>query len=244
MRRAVLSLVGVVLAMSISSYVSAAGASTPPSSAAVAECARVTEGSSAKDEEACAQGYGAAKAGKAEAQDCDPVGSEAVTDTEDVKDCLDGWVLVDVAGTGEAAKPNAAAVSECARVSEGSSAKDEEACAQGFDGAKAGKTVEQSCYSVGSGAVTDTEDVKDCLDGWVLADVAGTGEAAKPSAAAVSECSRATEGSTAKDEESCAQGFDGAKAGKTVEQSCDSLGSGAVTDTEDVKDCEVGWSLG
>ncbi len=168
MPRALLGLVGVVLAMSISSFGSAAGASAPPSAAAVAECARVTEGSSAKDEEACAQGYGGAKAGKAEAQDCDPVGSEAVTDTEDVKDCLDGWVLVDVAGTSEAATPSAAAVTECARVTEGSSAKDEEACAQGYDGAKAGKSVEQSCDSVGSGAVTDTEDVKDCEVGWSL----------------------------------------------------------------------------
>ncbi len=34
------------------------------------------------------------------------------------------------------------------------------------------------------------------------------------------------------------------KAGKSVEQSCYSVGSGAITDTEDVKDCEVGWSLG
>jgi hypothetical protein len=73
-----------------------------------------------------------------------------------------------VAGTSEAAKPSAAAVAECARVTEGSSAKDEEACAQGYDGAKAGKSVGQSCYSVGSGAVTDTEDIKDCEVGWSL----------------------------------------------------------------------------
>ncbi len=63
-------------------------------------------------------------------------------------------------------------------------------------------------------------------------------------AAAQAECARVTEGSTAKDEEACAQGYDGAKAGKSVEQSCDSVGSGVVTDTEDVKDCEVGWSTG
>jgi hypothetical protein len=69
-----------------------------------------------------------------------------------------------------------------------------------------------------------------------------SGAAATPSAAAQAECARVTEGSSAKDEEACAQGFDGAKAGKSVEQSCDSVGSGAVTDTEDVKDCEVGWS--
>ena len=244
MPRALLGLVGVVLAMPIAAYGSAAGASTPPSAAAVAECAHVTEGSSAKDEEACAQGYDAAKASKAEAQNCDPIGSEAVTDSEDVKDCLVGWVLLDVAGKSEAAKPSAAAVAECAHVTEGSSAKDEEACAQGYDGAKAGKSVEQSCYSLGSGAVTDTEDVKDCQVGWALPNVAGKSEAAKPSAAAVTECARITEGSSAKDEEACAQGYDGAKAGKSVEQSCYSVGSGAVTDTEDVKDCEVGWSEG
>ena len=244
MPRARLVPVGVVLAMSIAASGSSAGASTPPSAAAAAECARVTEGSSAGDEEACAQGYDVAKVGKAEAKSCDPVGVEAVTDTEDVKDCLVGWVIVDVAGKSEAAKPSAAAVAECAHVTEGSSAGDEEACAQGYDGAKAGKTVEQSCYSVGSGAITDTEDVKDCEVGWALVDVAGMSEAAKPSAAAVAECAHVTEGSSAGDEEACAQGYDGAKAGKTVEQSCYSVGSGAVTDTEDVKDCEVGWSEG
>jgi len=63
------------------------------------------------------------------------------------------------------------------------------------------------------------------------------------SAAAEKECASVTEGSAAKDEEACAQGYDGAKAGKTVEQSCDSLGAGAITDTEDVKDCEVGFSV-
>src|SRR6202453_3502001 len=123
---------------------------------------------------------------------------------------------------------SAAAQAECARVTEGSSAKDEEACAQGYDGAKAGKTVQQSCDSVGSGAVTDPEDIKDCEAAWPLADVAGTAEAGKASAAAESECARVTEGSSAKDEVACAQGYDGAKAGKTVEQSCDSVGAGAV----------------
>ncbi len=138
----------------------------------------------------------------------------------------------------------ATAKGECARVGEGSSAKDEEACAQGYEGAKAGKSVQQSCDSVGSGAVADTEQVKDCLVGWSLADVGGTAAAATPSAAAQTECARITEGSSAKDEEACAQGYDGAKAGKSVEQSCDSVGAGAVTDTEDVKDCEVGFSAG
>ena len=219
------------------------GAAGTPSAAAQAECAKVTEGSSAKDEEACAQGYDGAKAGKSVEQSCDSVGSGAVTDTEDVKDCLAGWYLTDVGGTAAAGTPSAAAQAECAKVTEGSSAKDEEACAQGYDRAKAGKSVEQSCDSVGSGAVTDTEDVKDCLAGWYLTDVGGTAAAGTPSAAAQAECAKVTEGSSAKDEEACAQGYDGAKAGKSVEQSCDSVGSGAVTDTEDVKDCEVGWSM-
>jgi len=243
MPRALLALIGIVSAMSIAAIGSSAGASTPPSAAATAECARITEGSSAKDEEACAQGYEGAKAGKSVQQSCSAVGSGAVTDTEDIKDCLIGWALVDVAGKSEAAKPSAAATAECARITEGSSAKDEEACAQGYEGAKAGKSVQQSCYSVGSGAVTDTEEIRDCLIGWALVDVAGKSEAAKPSAAATAECARITEGSSAKDEEACAQGYDGAKAGKSVEQSCYSVGSGAVTDTEDIKDCEVGWSL-
>ena len=237
-----LALVGVVLAMSVAASSSGATVSVV-SAAAQAECARVTEGSSAKDEEACAQGYDGAKAGKSVEQSCDSVGSGAVADPEDVKDCLVGWSVADVGGTAEAAKPSAAAQAECARVAEGSSAKDEEACAQGYDGAKAAKSGQQSCDSLGSGAVLDPEDVKDCLVGWFLADVAGTAEAAKPSAAAQAECARVTEGSSAKDEEACAQGYDGAKAGKSVEQSCDSLGSGAVADPEDVKDCEVGWSV-
>jgi len=143
-----------------------------------------------------------------------------------------------ISSSAAASEVSAAAQAECARSTEGSSAKDEEACAQGYDGAKAGKSVQQNCDTVGAGAVTDTEDVKDCLLGWTLTDVAGTAEAGKASAAAETECARSTEGSSAKDEEACAQGYDGAKAGKTVEQSCDSVG-----DTEDVKDCEVGWAL-
>jgi hypothetical protein len=167
MRRALLALVGVVVAISMAAY-SSAGASTPPSAKATAECALVTEGSSAKDEEACAQGYEGAKAGKSLQQSCDTVGAGAVTDTEQVKDCQVGWSLVDVAGAGEAPKPSATAAAECALVTEGSSAKDEEACAQGYEGAKAGKSIEQSCDSVGAGAVTDIEDVKDCEVGWSL----------------------------------------------------------------------------
>ena len=237
-----LALVGVGLALSIAASSFGASASGV-SAAAEKECASVTEGSAAKDEEACAQGYDGAKAGKTVQQSCDSVGAGAVTDPEDVKDCLAGWTLADVAGTSEAGKASAAAEKECASVTEGSAAKDEEACAQGYDGAKAGKTVEQSCDSLGAGAITDTEDIKDCEAAWPLADVAGTAEAGKASAAAEKECASVTEGSAAKDEEACAQGYDGAKAGKTVEQSCDSLGAGAITDTEDVKDCEVGFSV-
>jgi hypothetical protein len=91
MRRALLTLVGVVFAMSMAVYGSSAGASTAPSAAATAECARVSEGSSAGDEAACAQGYDGAKAGKTVEQSCYSVGSGAVTDTEDVKDCEVGW---------------------------------------------------------------------------------------------------------------------------------------------------------
>ena len=162
-----LALVGVVLAVSIAAFSSGASASGP-SAATLAECDRATEGSTAKDEEACAQGYEAAKAGKSAQQSCNSVGSGAVTDTEEVKDCRAGWALADVAGTSEAATPSAAAQAECARAAEGSTAGDEAACAQGYDGEKAGKTLEQSCDSVGSGAVTDTEDVKDCEAGWTL----------------------------------------------------------------------------
>jgi len=150
---------------------------------------------------------------------------------------------VAASSSGAASGASAPAQAECAKVTEGSSAGDEEACTQGYDGAKAAKSVQQSCDPLGSGTVTDTEDVKDCLAGWSLADIAGTTAAGTPSAAAQTECAKVTEGSSAGDEEACAQGYDGAKAAKSVEQSCDSVGSGAVTDTEDVKDCEVGWSV-
>jgi hypothetical protein len=76
-----------------------------------------------------------------------------------------------------------------------------------------------------------------------VAAISSSAAASEVSAAAQAECARSTEGSSAKDEEACAQGYDGAKAGKSVQQNCDTVGAGAVTDTEDVKDCEVGWAL-
>jgi len=245
MPRPLLALIGVVFALSIAGCGSS-GSSTSSSKASAAAqtaCASVAEASSAKEEEACAQGYDGAKAGKSAEQSCGPVGSGAVTDTEDVHDCLVGFSLADAGGTAAAASFSEGAKTTCASVAEASSAKEEEACAQGYDGAKAGKSLEQSCDSVGSGAVTDTEDVHDCLVGFSLADVGGTGAAATPSEGAKMACASAAEGSSAKEEEACAQGYDGAKAGKTVQQSCYSVGSGAVIDSEDVKDCEVGWSL-
>ena len=74
-----LALVGVVVAMWVAP--SSSGAASEASGAAQAECAKVTEGSSAKDEEACAQGYDGAKAGKSLEQSCDIVGSGAVQST-------------------------------------------------------------------------------------------------------------------------------------------------------------------
>jgi hypothetical protein len=144
---------------------------------------------------------------------------------------------------GAPAGTSAAARTACASIAEGSSVNDEAACAQGYDAAKAGKSVEKSCDSVGFGAVTETNNINDCQIGWADVDVAGSAAAASPSAAARTACASIAEGSSVNDEAACAQGYDAAKAGKSLEQSCDSIGFGAVTETNNIKDCEIGWAV-
>jgi hypothetical protein len=116
-------------------------------------------------------------------------------------------LVVSIAGCGSSsssssapAGASAAALTACASVAEGSSGNDEAACAQGYDGAKSGKSVQDSCDSVGAGAVTDTEDVSDCHVGWAIVDVAGKGAAGTPSAAALTACASVAEGSSGNDE--------------------------------------------
>ena len=59
-----------------------------------------------------------------------------------------------------------AATSACNSITEGSSSGAAEACAAGYEAAKAGKTEEQTCAQVGSGTILTTENVKDCRSGW------------------------------------------------------------------------------
>ena len=246
MRRALYGVMSVGLLVLISGYglsVASAGTSSA-SSAATSACSAITEGSSSGAAEACAGGYDAAKAGKTEAATCEHVGSGAILTTENVKDCESGWAGADVAGTVTAPTASSAATSACNAITEGSSSGAAEACAQGYDAAKAGKTEEQTCAQVGSGTILTTENIQDCESGWALADVAGTVTAPTASSAATSACNAITEGSSSGAAEACAQGYDAAKAGKTEEQTCAQVGSGTILTTENVKDCRSGWVAG
>ena len=42
----------------------------------------------------------------------------------------------------------------------------------------------------------------------------------------------------------CSQGYDAAKAGTSQEKACDSIGNGAVLASENVDQCQAGWSAG
>jgi hypothetical protein len=226
--------------------VSIAGNATAAEPAATAEavCALNGEGSIQGSVAACAQGYEGAKAGKTEEAACDTIGSGAVIGPENVKDCQEGWAAEDVAGKGAATTPGAAAETTCSLLGEGSIQGSVAACAQGYEGAKAGKSQQASCDSIGYGAVVGPENIKDCQEGWSAADVAGKGAATTPSAAAEATCSLLGEGSIQGSVAACAQGYDAAKAGTSEEASCDSIGFGAVVGPENIKDCQSGWSAG
>ncbi len=246
MRRALFAIAGVVLAISIGGCGSSGSATSTTaggSAAAQSACSSIAEGSSSSLA-VCAQGYDAAKAGTSQEHSCDHLGSGAVTTSENIEDCQDGWSLAPVAGKAPAATTSsAAAQAACGSVAEGSSSS-LAACAQGYDAAKAGASLEQSCDHVGSGAVTAIENVKDCQYGWSVVPVAGKAPAATTSsAAAQAACGSVAEGSSSS-LAACAQGYDAAKAGTSQEQGCDHLGSGAVTTVENIKDCQAGWSVG
>jgi hypothetical protein len=147
-------------------------------------------------------------------------------------------------GSGASAAPQASAAAQtaCGSIAEGSSASIA-ACAQGYDAAKAGTSQEKACDSLGYKAIVTTENVNDCQAGWSSADVAGTAAATPPSAAAQTACGSIAEGSSASIA-ACAQGYDAAKAGTSQEKACDSLGYKAIVTTENVNDCQAGWSAG
>jgi hypothetical protein len=211
------------------------------SAAAQSACGAIAEGSSSSIA-ACAQGYDAAKAGKPEETACSKVGSGAIVVGENVKDCQAGWSAAAAAGKTAAASPSAAAQSACGAIAEGSSSSIA-ACAQGYDAAKAGKPEETACAKVGSGPIVVGENLKDCRAGWSAAGAAGKTAVASPSAAAQTACGGIAEGSSGAIA-ACAQGYDAAKAGRTVEAACDSVGSGAIVVGENVKDCQAGYSAG
>ncbi len=239
------SLLGVALLAMAVLAVSIAGsaiAAAPPSGAAATACELIGENSVSGSIEACAQGYEGAKAGKTEEASCDKVGSGAVAKLENVKDCQAGWSTADPAGKGATSTPSAAAATACEVIGENSVSGSIEACAQGYDGAKAGKSEEAVCDSIGYGAVVGPENIKDCQEGWSTADVAGKTSASEPSSAAVTACEVIGENSVSGSIEACAQGYEGAKTGKTEQSVCDSIGYGAVVGPENIKDCQEGFS--
>jgi hypothetical protein len=63
-------------------------------------------------------------------------------------------------------------------------------------------------------------------------------------ATAETVCALIAENSVSGSVAACAQGYEGAKAGKSEEASCDSIGFGAVVGPENIKDCQEGWSAG
>jgi len=157
-------------------------------------------------------------------------------------------LAVSIAGCGSTgssapvAGASAAAQTACGAITEGSSLS-LAACAQGYDAVKTGKLEAATCDKVGSGAVLVSENVKDCEAGWSAAGAGGKAAAASPSAAAQTACGAITEGSSLS-MAACAQGYDAAKGGKSQEATCDSVGSGAILVSENVKDCRAGWSAG
>jgi hypothetical protein len=152
-------------------------------------------------------------------------------------------LTLSIAGNAAAAEePAPTAESACALIGEGSVSGSVEACVQGFNDAKAGKSVEASCDTIGSGAVVGPENVNDCQAGWFTADVAGKGTATTPISEATTACELIGEGSVSGSVEACAEGYSAAKAGKFEAASCDSIGAAAVVGPENVKDCQAGWS--
>jgi hypothetical protein len=163
--RAPLAIVVSILAVCIAGCGSSGSAGAPKgSAAAVTACGPIAEGSSSSTE-ACAQGYAAAKAGQSQEKACDTVSNKAIVTTENVADCHAGWASADVAGKGTAGSPSAAGMTACGPIGEGSSSSTE-ACAQGYDAAKAGESEEKACDSVGYKAILSTENIKDCQAGW------------------------------------------------------------------------------
>ncbi len=143
-----------------------------------------------------------------------------------------------IAGYGSslaAAGPAATACSAIAEGSEGSIA----ACEQGYKGTRLSVPLVKTCLK-GVGEVAVFENQLDCKMGYVAA---GGGSKAAPTAGpkAVAECASITEGGSP---EACEQGYTDALAGLKQYESCDHLGSGAITTFESVSECEMGWFAG
>ena len=242
MRRALYGVMVLGLLVLLGGFGSAIAASGTTTAASA--CGAITEGSSSGAAEACAAGYEAAKAGKTAAATCGHVGTAPILTTENVKDCESGWAGADVAGEVKPPTPSSAASTACGAITEGATSGAGEACAEGYEAAKAGKSAEKTCAEVGSGVILTTENILDCESGWAAADVAGKVTAPTPSSAATSACASITEGATSGAAEACAEGYEAAKAGKSAEQTCAQVGSGSILTTENIKDCRAGWVAG
>jgi hypothetical protein len=139
------------------------GASEPAQSPEVG-CSFITEGPSDNAAAACEQGYKDATAHSTLAASCE-LGVEAITLVENEHDCKFGFII---AGGEEQTEPTASpkAVSECGFITEGAIDGSAAACAQGYEDALAGKTLDASCDHLGAGAITAVEYTVSCEDGW------------------------------------------------------------------------------
>lgn len=137
--------------------------------------------------------------------------------------------------------PQTAATTQCAAISSGSTAAIA-ACAQGYAGAVAGRSLHAACL-FGTGAVTAQENIRDCRYGFVTAPTGPKLSAtAAPSAVAAVDCAGISHGSSASIP-ACEQGYDGATGGQTIDESCGHVGSGAVLSVENTQDCDDGWDV-
>ena len=133
-----------------------------------------------------------------------------------------------------------AAVTTCAGIGQHTSSGAIGACAQGYAGALAGKTLHVACL-FGTGVVTAAENVNDCRIGYIAAGGGPKLPTVAPSAVAIATCDEMARESSAGSIEACEQGYALAVAGSGESDSCDHLGSGAVATIENATDCSDGW---
>jgi len=130
------------------------------------------------------------------------------------------------------------AATACSAISEGGEGSIA-ACEQGYKASRLKLPLVKACLH-GVGKVAAYENQLDCKLGYIAAGgVARTAPAASPKAKEA--CAAITEGGAPA---ACEQGYADAVAGITQYESCDALGSGAITTYEAASECEDGWFSG